>query len=113
MRRAAERLLDIELNEEQAPIRMVAYMTLVNTSASTDEALLLIDAAKAFAETRNISTANLLLSEIGLRANAGDGEGFQRAIQDVSARHGNDPEVMAKLQLPPVTACWTTATGRS
>jgi tetratricopeptide (TPR) repeat protein len=98
MRRAAERLLDIELNEEQTPIRMVAYMTLVNTAASTDEALLLIDAAKAFAETRNISTANLLLSEIGLRVNAGDGEGFQRAIQDVSARHGNDPEVMAKLQ---------------
>jgi len=98
MRRCAHRLLDIELSEEQAPVRMVAYMTLINTATNNDEALKLLEDAKAFAAVHNISTANLLLSEVGLRVNAGDGEGFQRAIQEVSTRHGNDPEIMARLQ---------------
>jgi hypothetical protein len=46
----------------------------------------------------NLSSANLLLSEVGLRLSAGDGPGFQKAVETLSTRHGNDPEIMAQLQ---------------
>ena len=98
MRSAAEKLLQIDLSEDQKPVRMVAYMTLINTAPSSDEALELIEAAKAFSDERNMPKANLLLAEIAVRVNAGDGEGFQRAVQDISSNYGNDPEVMARLQ---------------
>jgi hypothetical protein len=40
----------------------------------------------------------LLLTEVGLRLRAGDGAGFQAALQAISTQHGNEPEVMAQLQ---------------
>ncbi|MEM8669604.1 MAG: protein-disulfide isomerase [Planctomycetota bacterium] len=98
MKRAAERLLQVDLDEEKAPVRIVAYMTLINTAESSAEALELIEAAKDFGTSRNISIANILLSEVSLRVNAGDGEGFQRAVEQVASQYGNEPEVMARLQ---------------
>lgn len=97
-RRIANRLLEVELTEEQAPVRLVAYMTLINTTPSNDDALKYLEDAKAYAETHNVSTANLLLSEVGLRINAGDGEGFQNAVGQLTSRYSNEPEVMARLQ---------------
>ncbi len=98
VRRFAKRLIEADLDEQQQPMRMLAYVTLVNASEKTEDALGTLEQAKAFAETHGLSTANLLLSEVGLRLSAGDGEGFQKAIETLSTRHGNDPEIMAQLQ---------------
>jgi len=98
VRRVAKQLIGAELSEEQKPAKMLAYMTLINASEGNDQALSLLDEAKVFAETNSIPTANLLLSEVGLRLSAGDGPGFQNAVETLSREHGNEPEVMARLQ---------------
>ena len=87
-----------ELTEEQQPARLLAYMTLINAADANEDALKLLEDAKAFAESNNIPIANLLLSEVSLRLAAGDGVGFQSAIETLSSRYGNQPEVMARLQ---------------
>ena len=97
-RKLSKALIDADLSDEQKPARMVAYMTLVNAAEGVDDALNTLEEAKAFGEANGIPIANLLLSEVGLRLQAGDAEGFQSAIQTISTRHGNDPEVMAQLQ---------------
>ena len=73
-------------------------MTLINAAEGNEQALELMDEAKAFAQANEIPIANLLLSEVGLRLSAGDGPGFQNAVETLSRQYGNDPEVMAKLQ---------------
>ncbi len=98
VRRFAGRLLEVELSEEQKPAKMLAYMTLINAATGNDEALRLLEEAKAFAEANAMPTADLLLSEVSLRLAAGDGEGFQRTIETLSSVYGNQPEVMARLQ---------------
>jgi len=98
VRRVAKQLIGAELSDEQKPAKMLAYMTLINASEGNEQAIELMDEAKAFAEANNIPTANLLLSEVGLRLSAGDGPGFQNAVETLSRQYGNEPEVMAKLQ---------------
>jgi tetratricopeptide (TPR) repeat protein len=98
VRRVAKQLIGTELAEEQKPAKMLAYMTLINAAEGNEQAIELMDEAKAFAEANNIPTANLLLSEVGLRLSAGDGPGFQNAVETLSRQYGNEPEVMAKLQ---------------
>ena len=98
MRRFAKALLDADMTEEQQPAKLFAYMSLINATEDSEAAIKLLEDAKAFAESKQISTANLLLTEIGLRLRAGDGAGFQAALQAISTRHGNEPEVMAQLQ---------------
>jgi tetratricopeptide (TPR) repeat protein len=98
LRRFAKRMIEVELTEEQLPARLLAYMTLINSADGNDDALKLLDEAKAFAEVHNMPTADLLLSEVSLRLAAGDGAGFQNAIEVLSSRYGNQPEVMARLQ---------------
>lgn len=97
-RRLAGRLIEADLTEEQQPARLLAYMSLINAADGSSEALDLMDKAKAFAESKDIPIANLLLSEIGLRLSAGDGPGFQNTLQTLTTRYGNEPEVMARLQ---------------
>ena len=98
VRRVAKQIIDADLNEEQQPAKMLAYMTLINASEGNEEALSLLEQAKEFAESKQISIANLLLSEVNLRLSAGDGPGFQNAVETLSRRYGNEPEVMARLQ---------------
>ena len=97
-RRLAKQLIEKELSDEQKPAKLLAYMSLINSATHTGEALTLMDDAKAYASAHDIPTANLLLSEVGLRLSAGDAEGFQNAIQTLSTQYGNEPEVMARLQ---------------
>jgi tetratricopeptide (TPR) repeat protein len=97
-RRLAKRLIEIELPAAQQKAKLLAYMSLINATTQTTEALALMDQAKAFAEANSIPMANLLLSEVGLRLSAGDGEGFQRAIETLTSRYRSDPQVMAQLQ---------------
>lgn len=98
MQRFAKALLNAEMTEEQQPAKLLAYMSLISSTEDNAEALSLLEKAKAFADSKQISTANLLLTEVGLRLKAGDGAGFQSALQTISTKHGNDPEVMAQLQ---------------
>ena len=98
VRRVAKQLIGAELTDEQKPAKMLAYMTLINAAEGNEQAIELMDEAKVFAEANNIPTANLLLSEVGLRLSAGDGPGFQNAVETLSRQYGNEPEVMAKLQ---------------
>ncbi len=98
VRRFAGKLIHTELNEEQRPAKLLAYAALVNAAPTATDALETLDQAKAFAEANGMSTANLLLSEVSLRLQSGDAEGFQKAIETISTRFGNQPEVMAQLQ---------------
>jgi hypothetical protein len=98
LRRFAKRTIEIELPTEQLPAKMLAYMTLINAADQNDDALRLLEEAKTFAKSNEIPIANLLLSEVSLRLQAGDGAGFQNAIETLSREYGNEPEVMARLQ---------------
>jgi hypothetical protein len=98
MRRCAKRIIDIELPEQQQPAKMIAYLTMIRATEQNEDALQLLEQAKSFAEAHKIPIANLLLTEVSLRLQAGDGEGFQHAIQSLTTRYGNEPEVMARLQ---------------
>lgn len=98
VRRLAKQVIKTEFSEEQQQMKLLAYVTLINASEGNDESLATLEEAKAFAEQHNLSTANLLLSEVGLRLSSGDGPGFQAAIETLSSRYGNEPEIMAQLQ---------------
>ncbi|WP_345324285.1 protein-disulfide isomerase [Novipirellula rosea] len=98
IRHFAKRLIEADLPEDQKMAKLLAYSTLVNASGNAKDAIATINEAKAFAEANELPTANLLLSEVSLRLQAGDGEGFQKAIETLTQRYGNEPEVMAQLQ---------------
>ena len=97
-RKFAARLLHVDVSEDQRPAKLIAYMSLVNSAGSADKALQHLVEAKKFAETNSLSDASLLLTEVSLRLQTGDGEGFQKAIETLSTRHRDDHEVMAQLQ---------------
>lgn len=97
-RHLAARLIDADLTDEQQPAKLLAYMSMINAAENSSDAIELMQKAKAFAESKNIPIANLLLSEIGLRLSAGDGPGFQQTLQTLTTRYGNEPETMARLQ---------------
>ncbi|MFK8113384.1 MAG: tetratricopeptide repeat protein [Rubripirellula sp.] len=98
LRRFAKRMIEIDLTDEQKPAKLLAYMTLIKASEKNEEAIKLLDEAKEFATANEMSTANLLLSEVSLRLTAGDAAGFQNTIQTLTSTYGNQPEVMAQLQ---------------
>lgn len=98
IRAAAHKLLDAELPEELKSASLLAYMALANKSERADEALDWIEKGKQFAATHELPAAGLLLSEISFRLRAGDGAGFQAAINTLTTQHRDDPEVMFQLQ---------------
>ena len=98
IRRFSDLLVAAEVTDEQRPAKMLAYVARVNAAEGSEAALERLEEAKSFAEANGLSIANLLLSEVSLRLQAGDADGFQVAIQQLSTRHGNDPEIMAQLQ---------------
>lgn len=98
LRRFASRLIDMELSNDQRPAKLLAYMTLINAAERNEEALELLEKAKAYGDAHKFPIANLLLSEVSLRLAVGDAAGFQNAIATLSSRYGREPEVMARLQ---------------
>ena len=98
MRHFATKLIEGDVSKEQSPAKLLAYMTLVNAAPDTGAALTRLEEAKAFGESNGLSIANLLLSEVGLRLQSGDGPGFQKAIETLSSRYSHEPDVMAQLQ---------------
>ncbi|TWU10817.1 protein-disulfide isomerase [Allorhodopirellula heiligendammensis] len=99
-RRASRRLLEMDLSEqgELAGAKLVAYSFLMQSATNSEEAIENLEAAKAYAKKQSISTASLLLAEVPLRLRAGDGEKFQECVQTIAREHGQDPEVMGRLQ---------------
>jgi tetratricopeptide (TPR) repeat protein len=98
MRRIAKRLITLDLTGDQKSAKLLAYMTLMRSAEKNEEAIAYVEQAKAYAEANSLPTANLLLSEITLRLQAGDAAGFQSTIQSLTSKYGNHPEVMARLQ---------------
>ena len=98
MRDAAKALLEADLADDQKVLKVYAYTHLVESSNSIEERLELLDAAMKYSEEHNIPAPGLLLNELPLRLQAGDTEGFQRTLQTISTKHGNDPNVMGQLQ---------------
>jgi len=98
LRRAAQRLQEVDLPDDQKPAKIAAYMAQINAADDDSEALEILEKAKAFASQHGISNAPLLLSEVGLRITTGDSDGFRNTIDTISREHGNDPEVMGRLQ---------------
>ncbi|TWT83016.1 hypothetical protein CA13_44790 [Planctomycetes bacterium CA13] len=97
-RQFAKRIIAADLPEEMKMAKMLAYQMLVNAAPGSKVAIETLDEAKAFANANELPAASLLLSEVGLRLQAGDGEGFQKAIAELTTKYSNDPEVMAQLQ---------------
>lgn len=99
-RRASRRVLEMDLagQDQIAGAKLLAYSFLMQAATGTDEAIANLEAAKAYAKSQSISTASLLLAEVPLRLRAGDGEKFQECVQTLTREHGQDPEVMGRLQ---------------
>ncbi len=98
IRTFAGALIAAEISEGQETTKLVAYMTMVNASPNSESALKTLEEAKAYAQASNLSAAPLLLSEVRLRLEASDGEGFERALQQLTSNHSQNPEIMAQLQ---------------
>ncbi|TWU34127.1 hypothetical protein Q31b_55980 [Novipirellula aureliae] len=94
----AKRIIEADLPEDMKMAKMLAYQTLINAARGNSEAIAVLDEAKAFGDANGLPIANLLLSEVGLRLQAGDGQGFQNTIATLTTKYSGDPEVMAQLQ---------------
>ncbi len=99
-RRASRQLLETDLSDqgEIAGAKLVAYSFLMQSATNSDDAIKNLELAKAYAKTQSISTASLLLAEIPLRLRSGDGDKLQECVQTIMKEHGQDPEVMGRLQ---------------
>ncbi len=98
MKRAAEKLIAEDPQGELQQVKLMAYMTLIQTADEVQQSLSLIEEAKAWAAKANVNAAPVLLAEVGQRLSAGDGEGFRNAMTILTTQHGEDPNVMAQLQ---------------
>lgn len=99
-RRASRQLIEMELPSEGelAGAKLLGYSFLMQTAAKSDDAIENLEAAKKYAEAHKFSTASLLLAELPLRLRRGEPEKFQDCVQQIARTHGNDPEVMGRLQ---------------
>lgn len=104
-RRFAHQILESDIPEgdeasqqEAASARMFALVSLVQASTRISDALRWLEEAKGHAEKHGLPTADLLINELELRIQSGDPEGFQRAVETLTSRFGNDPEVMGQVQ---------------
>lgn len=99
-RAAARRLIsmDIPAGGEMAGIKLLGYTFMLQHASGVNEVVENLEAAKAYAEANNMSTASLLLTELPLRLRLSEPEKFQECVQTIVSNYGNDPEVMGQLQ---------------
>lgn len=99
-RAAARRLTQMEVpgDGQMAGVKLLGYTFMLQHASNVEEALENLEAAKAYAEANNMSTASLLLTELPLRLRLSQPEKFQECVQSIVSTHGNDPEVMGQLQ---------------
>ena len=95
---AAQRIVTLDLAPELRPAVTVAYLMLVENAKSPDEAMSLLEKAKAFATANQFDQANLRLMELMHCLSSGDQPRFVETLQDISKQYGNRPEVMARVR---------------
>lgn len=98
--KASRELIAMELPDggELQGAKLLGYSFLMQTATSSDEAVEHLEAAKKFAADNAFAMPSLLLAELPLRLRRGEGEKFQQCVQTIARQHGNDPEIMARLQ---------------
>ena len=98
LRRAANRIIEIDLDEKSKGAKVTAYTALIEFASSTEEATELLEKAKAYASANQIDQANLRLLELTHKLMNGDQAGFNTTLRSISEQYGKRPEVMARVQ---------------
>ncbi|QDS88613.1 hypothetical protein EC9_28040 [Rosistilla ulvae] len=98
IRATAQRLLAIDLGEDEAQIKPHAYLSLVDVTSDETKAMELLEEAKTWAKANNVSYAPMLLNECLRRIQAGDSNGFQATLQEIIRDFSDDAAVMGQLQ---------------
>ena len=98
LRRAANRIIEIDLDEKSKGAKVTAYTALIEFASSTEEASELLEKAKTYASANQIDQANLRLLELTHRLMNGDQAGFNATLRSISEQYGKRPEVMARVQ---------------
>ena len=102
-RAAALRLIAIDdpgaaSEDELLAAKMMAHTFMVQSGGASDEAVEHLEAGKALAATKGESPAGLLLLECGVRARRGEMQAFQGVVDQIVKNHGQDEQVMGRLQ---------------
>ncbi len=98
LRRAAHRIVEIDLDGPLKVTKVVAYTALIEFASSAEEAAELLEKAKAYASANQIDQANLRLLELTQRLINGDQAGFSATLRSISEQYSKRPEVMARVQ---------------
>lgn len=98
IRKAATEVLRREEKAEDADLKATAYLMLIETNASPEDAVKLIAEAKKFYDKVGIDKAQLMLMEVPIRVRMGDSEGFQSLMRTLTTEYRGREEVMAALQ---------------
>ena len=98
LRRAANRIVELDLDEKSKGAKVTAYTALIEFASSTEEASELLEKAKAYASANRIDQANLRLLELTHKLMNGDQAGFNATLRSISEQYGKRPEVMARVQ---------------
>jgi hypothetical protein len=96
--RAANKIVELDLEGNLKQAKILAYTVLVEFATSKDEAAELLKNAKAYASAHGIDQANLLLMELTQHLMNGDSVGFSNVVRTLTDQYSNRPDVMARLQ---------------
>jgi len=99
-RRASRQLIAMDLpgEGELQGAKLLGYSFLMQNAINSDEAIESLEAAKAYAASNRFAAPSLLLAELPLRLRRNEGEKFQECVQAIMKDHGQDPEIMGRLQ---------------
>ena len=98
IRKAATEALRREDKAEDADLKATAYLMLIETNDSPEDAVKLIGEAKNYYDKVGIDKAQLMLMEVPIRVRMGDSEGFQSLMRTLTTEYRGREEVMAALQ---------------
>ncbi|KAA5547199.1 protein-disulfide isomerase [Roseiconus nitratireducens] len=90
---------DAEASDDLDPrMTMEAFMMWMMATPDPEESVKIGDQAIAFAKSRELSFASVLLAKVELTLGMADQEGFRNSIMELEKHYGNDPAVMARVQ---------------
>lgn len=98
LRKAATQVLQREENAEDSDLKATAYLMLIETNSSPEDALKMIGDAKKYYDKVGIDKAQLMLMEVPIRVRIGDSDGFQSLMRTLTTEYRGREEVMAALQ---------------
>ncbi|MEM6778537.1 MAG: protein-disulfide isomerase [Planctomycetota bacterium] len=82
----------------QAAAKMVAYSFMIQRAGSSAKTLQMLEKAREHAEANEMNDASLWLAEASLRARRGEFKEFEKCIQSLMSKHGQNPEVVQRVQ---------------